>query len=108
MTTTLAETDVGFKNLNEIPFTTSVVATTRILSFASVSAGMYEVVLTADVGGRYWIGNILYRSGPNLTVINPIANSVSVTTGGTNNITFTNLLTSSTYYITVRYMGYTT
>ena len=110
MTSTLADTDIGFKNLNEITFTTNVLVTTRTLSFSdsTISSGMYEVVLTSSSNAKYWIGYIQYKApSVSLVIINPITGGVTSNTNGTNNIQFSTLLASSTYYITVRYMGLT-
>ena len=107
MTTTLAETDIGFKNLNNISFTSN---GSRILSFSdsTISSGMYEVVLSSPNGTKYWIGYIQYKApSASLVIINPITGGVTTVTNGTSSVTFSNLTLAITYYITVRYMGLT-
>ena len=106
MTSNLAETDIGFKTSNTLNFTVGGSATTRIITFTGVAFGMYELVLTANVGTEYCIANVLYKS-TSPVVVSSILGGVTIAAGTSSNISFGGLNSSATYYLTVRYTGYT-
>jgi hypothetical protein len=102
----LLNSQVGFKNLNNVNILASSTGTASI-DFTGMTPGVYELCLSNIYSGEYWVGYVMWNNPTTplyLFGTTPFTGGITVTVTSPN-ANISNLVAQYTYPCGVRYLG---
>ena len=108
MSYNLANSDVGFSNLKNYDINLASGVTTFTLSFANLTSGIYQVVISNFSTAECWIGYVNWYNSTNpLSILATPVNAGITVAASSPNLNLSALNAGYHYYVSISYIGKT-